>query len=237
MEKIIGINPVIEALQNKESNIEKIELYKGLKEEKVAKIKRMASERNIKIFYNNKKVDNSQGVVAIIGNYDYYIELGEFLEKVAPLKKSIVLILDEVQDPRNFGAIIRSAEVFGVHGIIIPERNSVRINETVVKTSTGAIEYVDIIKVTNVSDTITKLKKLDYWIYGAEGEGSNDYSKENFPEKVALILGSEGKGIRKKVKENCDILIKIPMYGKINSLNVSVAGGILLGKIAEIQNK
>jgi len=236
MEKIIGINPVIEALQNKESNIEKIEIYKGLKEEKVAKIKRMASERNIKIFYNNKKVDNSQGVVAIIGDYDYYIDLGEFLEKVAPLKKSIVLILDEVQDPRNFGAIIRSAEVFGVHGIIIPERNSVRINETVVKTSAGAIEYLNITKVTNISDTIIKLKKLDYWIYGADGDGSNDYSKEDFPQKVALILGSEGKGMRKKVKENCDILIKIPMYGKINSLNVSVAGGILLGKIAATQN-
>lgn len=237
MEKIIGINPVIEALQNKENNIEKIELYKNLKDEKILKIKKLASERNIKIFYNNKKVDNSQGVVAIIGNYDYYIDLGEFLEKVAPLKKSIVLILDEIQDPRNFGAIIRSAEVFGVHGIIIPERNSVRINETVVKTSTGAIEYVNIIQVTNISDTIERLKKLDYWIYGAEGEGSNDYSHEKFADKVALVLGSEGKGIRKKVKDNCDILIKIPMYGKINSLNVSVAGGILLAKISESQEK
>ncbi|MGF6906948.1 23S rRNA (guanosine(2251)-2'-O)-methyltransferase RlmB [Fusobacterium sp. PH5-44] len=237
MEKIIGINPVIEALQNKENNIEKIELYKNLKDEKIVKIKKLASERNIKIFYNNKKVDNSQGVVAIIGNYDYYIDLGEFLEKVAPLKKSIVLILDEVQDPRNFGAIIRSAEVFGVHGIIIPERNSVRINETVVKTSTGAIEYVNIIQVTNISSTIEKLKKLDYWIYGAEGEGSNDYSQEKFADKVALVLGSEGKGIRKKVKDNCDILVKIPMYGKINSLNVSVAGGILLAKISESQRK
>lgn len=237
MEKIIGINPVIEALQNKENNIEKIELYKNLKDEKILKIKKLASERNIKIFYNNKKVDNSQGVVAIIGNYDYYIDLGEFLEKVAPLKKSIVLILDEVQDPRNFGAIIRSAEVFGVHGIIIPERNSVRINETVVKTSTGAIEYVNIIQVTNVSDTIERLKKLDYWVYGAEGEGSNDYSQEKFADKVVLVLGSEGKGIRRKVKDNCDILIKIPMYGKINSLNVSVASGILLAKISESQGR
>ncbi len=94
------------------------------------------------------------------------------------MENSIVLVLDEIQDPRNFGALIRSAEVFGVKGIIIPERNAVRINETVVKTSTGAIEYVDIVKVTNISEALNKLKKLDYWVYGAEGEGSKDYSKD-----------------------------------------------------------
>ena len=159
--------------------------------------------------------------------------LARFLEKIAPMEKSIVLILDEIQDPRNFGALIRSAEVFGVKGIIIPERNAVRVNETVVKTSTGAIEHVDIVKVTNISEALLKLKKLDYWVYGAEGEGSKDYSKEKYPSRTALVLGSEGNGIRKKVKENCDVLIKIPMYGKINSLNVSVAGGIILSEIVK----
>ena len=149
------------------------------------------------------------------------------------MEKSIVLILDEIQDPRNFGALIRSAEVFGVKGIIIPERNAVRVNETVVKTSTGAIEHVDIVKVTNISEALLKLKKLDYWVYGAEGEGSKDYSKEKYPSRTALVLGSEGNGIRKKVKENCDVLIKIPMYGKISSLNVSVAGGIILSEIVK----
>ena len=106
-----------------------------------------------------------------------------------------------------------------------------RINETVVKTSTGAIEYVDIVKVTNLSDTINKLKKLDYWVYGAAGEATMNYNEESYPDKVALVLGNEGSGIRKKVREHCDKLIKIPMYGKINSLNVSVATGILLSRI------
>lgn len=110
----------------------------------------------------------------------------------------MVLILDEIQDPRNFGAIIRSAEVFKVDLIIIPERNSVRINETVVKTSTGAIEYVNISKVTNLSDTINKLKKLDYWVYGAAGEASINYNEEDYANKVILVLGNEGSGIRKK---------------------------------------
>ena len=233
MEKVIGINPVIELLQNKSNNIEKIEIFKGMREEKLGKLKALASARNIKLFQVGKKEENSQGVVAYLSDYDYYIELGEFLEKIARDEKSIVLILDGVQDPRNFGAIIRSAEIFGVKGIIIPERNSVKINETVIKTSTGAIEHVDIVKVTNISDAIEKLKKLDFWVYGAEGSGSKYYHEEKYPNKTALVLGSEGEGIRKKVKENCDILVKIPMHGKINSLNVSVAGGIILSEISK----
>lgn len=234
MEKIIGINPAVEVLQNKEKTIEKVELYKGARDEKINLIKKLASKRNIKIFYTDKKRENSQGVVVLVSEYDYYVDFGAFLEKMATKAKSLVLILDEVQDPRNFGAIIRSAEVFGVDGIIIPERNAVRINETVVKTSTGAIEHVDIVKVTNISEAMKRLKTLDYWVYGADGDkNSKDYSKENYPDKVALVLGSEGNGMRKRVKESCDILIKIPMHGKINSLNVSVAGGILLSEIAK----
>lgn len=230
MERIIGINPVTEALLNKENNIEKLELYKGLKEDTVKRIKELASKRNIKIFYTGKKIDNSQGVAIYISNHDYYVEQQDAFENLNTKEKSIVLILDEIQDPRNFGAIIRSAEVFNVDLIIIPERNSVRINETVVKTSTGAIEYVKITKVTNLSDTINKLKRIGFWVYGAAGEATIDYNLETYPNKIALVLGNEGTGIRKKVREHCDKLIKIPMYGKINSLNVSVATGILLSR-------
>ena len=231
MERIIGVNAVTEALLNKEKNIEKLELFNGLKGETVQKLKDLASKRNIKIFYIGKKIENSQGVAVYISNFEYYKEFDEVYENLARKDKSLILILDEIQDPRNFGAIIRSAEVFKVDLIIIPERNSVRINETVVKTSTGAIEYVDIVKVTNLSDTINKLKKLDYWVYGAAGEATMNYNEESYPDKVALVLGNEGSGIRKKVREHCDKLIKIPMYGKINSLNVSVATGILLSRI------
>lgn len=233
MEKIIGINPVMEVLENNEKNIEKIEIFQGLREDKINVIKRKAAKRNIKVQFIKKKVDNSQGVVAYVSSYDYYVEPGEFLEKIAPKNKGLILVLDGVQDPRNFGAIIRSAEIFGVLGIIIPERNSVHINETVVKTSTGAIEHVDIVKVKNISESLKDLKKLGYWVYGADGDGEKVYCDEKYPEKTAIVLGSEGFGIRKKVKENCDILIKIPMYGKINSLNVSVAGGILLSEAAK----
>ena len=231
MERIIGVNAVTEALLNKEKNIEKLELFNGLKGETVQKLKDLASKRNIKIFYTGKKIENSQGVAVYISNFEYYKEFDEVYENLARKDKSLILILDEIQDPRNFGAIIRSAEVFKVDLIIIPERNSVRINETVVKTSTGAIEYVDIVKVTNLSDTINKLKKLDYWVYGAAGEATMNYNEESYPDKAALVLGNEGSGIRKKVREHCDKLIKIPMYGKINSLNVSVATGILLSRI------
>lgn len=230
MERIIGINPVTEALLNKENNIEKLELYKGLRDETVRKIKELASKRNIKIFYTGKKIDNSQGVAVYISKHDYYIDSNDAFSMLAEKENAIVLILDEIQDPRNFGAIIRSAEVFKVDLIIIPERNSVRINETVVKTSTGAIEYVNITKVTNLSDTINKLKKLNFWVYGAAGEAKLNYNDEIYPEKIALVLGNEGNGIRKKVREHCDKLIKIPMFGKINSLNVSVASGILLSR-------
>lgn len=237
MEKVIGINAVMEVLQNPEKEIEKIEIFKGAKPERLVVIKKLASKRNIKLHPVAKREENSQGVVAFISEYDYYKQFGAFLEKIATEKKSIIMILDGVQDPRNFGAIIRSAEIFGVTGIIIPERNSVKINETVVKTSTGAIEHVDIVKVKNISETITQLKKLDFWVYGADGAGSKYYHEENYPAKTAIVMGSEGFGIRKKVKENCDILVKIPMHGKINSLNVSVAGGILLAEISKNINK
>lgn len=237
MQSIIGINPVIELLQNKEKEIEKIELFKGLKDEKIQLLKKLASERNIKIYFTDKKKENSQGVEAIVIDHDYYVEFGEFLEKLVISEKAIVLVLDGIQDPRNFGALIRSAEIFGVKGIIIPERNAVKINETVIKTSTGAIEYVDIVKVTNISDALERLKKLGFWIYGAEGDGNKYYYEEKYPNYTALVMGSEGFGIRKRVKDTCDVLVKIPMHGKINSLNVSVAGGIILSEISKSINR
>ena len=201
--------------------------------DKLNEIKKLASKANIKIKYSDKREENSQGIIAYIENYDYYMEFGEFQEKLVREEKSVVLILDGIQDPRNFGALIRSAEAFGISGIIIPDRRAVDINETVVKTSTGAIEHVPIIKVTNLSQTMERLKKLDFWIYGAEADGAKYYYEEKYPNKTALVLGSEGFGIKNKIKENCDILIKIPMKGKINSLNVSVAGGILLSEISK----
>ena len=232
MDKVIGINAVRELLES-EKNIEKIEVYKCLGKDKIKDILEQASKRNIKVFYVDKRQDNSQGIAALISEYDYYQELNEFLEKVLRKPKSIVIILDQIQDPRNFGAIIRSAECFGVDGIVIQDRNSVRISETVVKSSTGAIEHVDIVQVTNIADTIDTLKKYGYFIYGAEADGTSNYYEEKYPEKICLVLGSEGKGMRKKVKDHCDKILSIPLKGKINSLNVSVANGILLAEMAK----
>lgn len=232
MEKIIGINAVTEALKS-EKNIEKLEIYKGIRKETVKEILNLASRKNVKVFYTDKKTDNSQGVAALISEFDYYADLSDFLGRVLGKDKSVVVILDQIQDPRNFGAIIRSAECFGVDGIVIQDRNNVKVTETVVKSSTGAIEHVDIIQVTNISDTIDKFKKYGYTVYGAEADGDCYYYEESYPDKICLVLGSEGNGMRKKVREHCDKIVKIHLKGKINSLNVSVAGGIILSEMAK----
>ena len=232
MEKIIGINPVLEILRS-DKTVEKIEVYKGIKKDTIKEILNLASKRNIKIFYTDRRTENSQGVVALVSEFDYYVDLADFLGKILSKDKSIVVILDQIQDPRNFGAIIRSAECFGADGIVIQDRNNVKVTETVVKSSTGAIEHVDIVKVTNISDTIDRFKKYGYRVYGAEADGENFYYEEDYPDKVCLVLGSEGNGIRKKVKEHCDKVVKIHLKGHINSLNVSVAGGIILAEMAK----
>lgn len=232
MEKIIGINPTIEALKSNK-NIEKLEIFSGIKKEAIKDILKLASSKNIKIFYTNKRENNTQGVVAYITEYDYYVTAEELLEKELKKEKSILVILDQIQDPRNFGAIIRSCECFGVSGIIIQNRNNVKVTDTVVKASVGAIEYVDIAQVTNISDTIDKLKKYGYFVYSTQADGQYHYQQVEYPNKVAIVLGNEGNGIRKKVREHCDTSLKIHLNGKINSLNVSVACGILLAKISE----
>lgn len=232
MEKIIGMNPVLEVLRS-DRNVEKLEIYKGIRKDTIKEILTLASRRNIKVFYTDRRTENSQGIVALVSEFDYYVDFIEFLEKVLRKDKSIVVILDQIQDPRNFGAIIRSAECFGVDGIVIQDRNNVKVTETVVKSSTGAIEHVDIIKVTNIADTIDKFKKYGYTVYGAEANGEKYYYEEDYPNKVCLVLGSEGNGMRKKVREHCDKIVKIHLKGQINSLNVSVAGGIILSEIAK----
>lgn len=232
MEKIIGINPVIETLKS-DKNVEKIEVYKGIRKDTIKEILALASRRNIKVFYTDKRVDNSQGVIALVSEFDYYLDMTEFLEKILRKDKSIVVILDQIQDPRNFGAIIRSAECFGADGIVIQDRNNVKVTETVVKSSTGAIEHVDIVKVTNIADAIDKFKKYGYTAYGAEADGESFYYEERYPDKACLVLGSEGNGMRKKVREHCDKIVKIHLKGQINFLNVSVAGGIILSEMAK----
>lgn len=176
------------------------------------------------------KGGNHQGIVVEIEEYQYST-LDEIILSAKDKVQPLILILDGVSDPHNLGAIIRSADAFSVDGIIIKNRNQVPVNMTVSKVSTGAINYVKVAQVSNLSNAIEKLKENGYWVYSADGSGKDDYSKISYDGKVCLVMGSEGEGISNLVLRNSDFIIKIPMTGHVNSLNVSVATGIILSKI------
>jgi 23S rRNA (guanosine2251-2'-O)-methyltransferase len=164
---------------------------------------------------------------------DYtYSTLDEVLEKTNKKNKTpFLVILDGITDVHNFGAIIRSCECAGVDGIVIPERRSAQINETVAKTSAGALEYIPIIRVVNINTTIDGLKGKGFWIYGADMNGDKAYYDEKYDGSIALVIGGEGKGISRLTREKCDTIVEIPMYGRINSLNASCAATILIYEV------
>ena len=173
---------------------------------------------------------NHQGVVLEVKPFEYS-DLNSIITYSKKQARPLILILDEIEDPHNFGAIIRSADAFGVDGIIIKSHNQVLVTPVVAKVSTGAIEYMRIAQVSNLSNTLNKLKENGYWVYSADGSGKQNYQDIKYDGPVALVVGSEGRGISKLVLDNSDFIIKIPMTGHVNSLNVSVATGILLSRI------
>lgn len=173
---------------------------------------------------------NHQGVLAKVEPYKYS-SLEEILHLAKSKKNALILILDEISDPHNFGAIIRTCDAFSVDGIIIKSKNQVPVNMTVSKVATGADSFVKIAMVNNLNNAIKDLKIEGFWVYAADGSGKDDYSKLKYDGPIALVMGSEGFGISKLTLENCDFIIKIPMTGHVNSLNVSVATGILLARI------
>lgn len=202
-----------------------------------ARILELAKKSHIHINYVtsgelNKlaKGGNHQGIIVEVDEYQYST-LDEIILMAKDKPQPLILLLDGVNDPHNLGAIIRSADAFGVDGIIIKNRNQVPVNMTVSKVSTGAINYVKVAQVSNLSNAIEKLKENGYWIYAADGSGKDDYSKIKYDGKVCLVMGSEGEGISNLVLRNSDFIIKIPMSGHVNSLNVSVATGIILSRI------
>ena len=233
---ISGRNPVIEALKSQRT-IDCLYIKAGDKEGSIKKILSLAKEQKIII----KEVDKSkleelaegtqhQGVVAIVTDYKYY-ELEEVLEMVKQKgEKPFFIMLDEIEDPHNLGAIIRSAEGAGASGVIIPKRRAASVNATVEKTAAGAASYMPVIKVTNLVQTIEKLKKEGIWIYALDMDGEN-YDKVDLKGSVALVVGNEGKGISRLIKEKCDFTVKIPMKGQVGSLNASVAASILLYEV------
>ena len=227
---IYGKNMVLEALRNKDkikkvyltkNNLDLIEKYK----QKISKIQ-ISSIKELDMLASG----NHQGIVAEVEEYGY-VSLEEVIKKHKDDKNVSLAILDGLEDPHNLGAILRSADASGIDGIIIPKNRSVQLSSTVAKVSTGAIEYVDVIQVVNLVNTIKTLKENGYWIIGLELDGSVDYRKEDYTGKVAVIIGSEGRGISKLVKENCDYLVNIPMVGHVNSLNASVSASILFYEI------
>jgi 23S rRNA (guanosine2251-2'-O)-methyltransferase len=179
--------------------------------------------------------ENHQGVVAEIVEYEYKT-LNEVIKKCEN-KNSVFAMLDGLEDPHNLGAILRSADATGVDAIIIPKNRSVSLNSTVAKVSTGAIEHVDTVQVTNLVMALKELKKQGYWVIGLELDGSVDYRKQDYSGKIVVVIGSEGKGISRLVKEECDFCVNIPMYGHVNSLNASVSAAILFYEILRNRGK
>lgn len=239
MNLIIGRKPVLEALNSNEK-IDQVYILYGQQGAIINSIIVAAKKRGVKVnqiplkkFSIIAPNPNAQGVAAVKSFQKFYT-LEELIKDSIDKPFPLLLILDSIQDTHNVGAILRSAECSGVDGIIITKHNSAPINETVFKTSAGAVEHVKICLVNNLAQTLKELKEKGYWIIGSSLENSRKYTEVDYKIPIALIVGNEEKGIRKLTAENCDILVRIPMKGKIQSLNVSVAAGILL---FEIQRK
>ncbi|MBR3134079.1 MAG: 23S rRNA (guanosine(2251)-2'-O)-methyltransferase RlmB [Clostridia bacterium] len=242
-DQIEGRNSVLELLKSSR-DINKLYIQKGEKHGSILEIIALAKEKKVVISEIEKsKMDkisqtsNHQGVIAIVPPFDY-CEIDDIIyEAKSKNENPFILILDGIEDPHNLGSIIRTAECAGVHGIIIPKRRAAQVNSTVSKTSAGAVQYVKIARVNNINEAIKELKEKDVWIYGTDMNAKTAYNKENYNAGVGIVIGNEGSGISRLVKENCDILIKIPMEGKINSLNASVSAGIIMYEVANQRNK
>ncbi len=230
---IAGRNPVSEAVRSNRP-IDKILVASGEKSGAIVGILAKAREKQIPVKEVSKtKLDMisgnavHQGIIAFAAVKEYST-VEDILEYAQNKNEApFIIILDEVEDPHNLGAIIRTAECAGVHGIIIPKRRSASLSYTVGKASAGAVEYMRIARVTNIAKTIDELKEKNIWVYGADMNGT-DYNDCDFSGSCAIVIGNEGKGISRLVKEKCDVIVSLPMKGKINSLNASVAAGILM---------
>lgn len=236
MSLIIGRKPVLEAL-NSDEEVSQVFILFGQEGGIIDAIRVAAKKKGIKVnqvpFEKFRQITQSkiaQGVAASKSEQKYY-DLYEIISESKKSQYPLLLILDSIQDTHNVGAILRSADCSGVDGIIITKNNSAPINETVVKTSAGASEHVKITLINNLAQTIDELKQKGFWIIGSYLEGAKDYTKVDYKVPIAVIVGNEEKGIRKLTADKCDHLVRIPMKGKIQSLNVSVATGVLLFEI------
>ena len=232
--RIEGRNAVIELLKS-EREINKVLIAKGERQGSINEIISLCKERSI-VFQevDRAKLDDltetnhHQGVIAFASPIKY-VEVEDIL-KIAKERgeEPFIIIADEIEDPHNLGALIRTAEIAGCHGLIIPKRRSSQVTEVVTKVACGATEYLPIARVGNLNDTLEELKEAGVWIYGTDGSAKKLYYEEDLTGPIAIIIGSEGRGMNKLTMKNCDVLLKIPMKGHITSLNASVSGGIVI---------
>lgn len=233
-DQIEGRNSVLELLESGK-DVNKIFVTRGEKHGSINKILGIAKERKIIVVEKDKKQmdemaqeENYQGVIAIVPPFEY-VEISDILEVAKERNEDpFVIVLDGIEDPHNLGSIIRTAETAGVHGVIIPKRRAVSVNSTVNKASAGAVEHMKIARVTNISDAIEELKQAGLWVCGTAVDTNKYYYNQDLTGPLAIVIGNEGKGIGEKVKKNCDFLVKIPMKGKVQSLNASVSTGIVV---------
>ena len=234
---VVGRNPVLELLKS-DKQIDKLYVLKGDLQGSITKILGIANDKKIIVQLVDKhKLDSMsdgnahQGVAALVTGYEYS-SIDEILEKAnSNNEKPFIVILDGIEDTHNLGAIVRTAECAGVHGIIIPKRRAAMVNQTVYKSSAGAVEHMHIANVNNISNAIDELKEKGLWIYGADMDGADYHFNTSITGAIALVIGSEGKGLSRLVKEKCDVLVKIPLKGKISSLNASTAASILIYEV------
>lgn len=233
---VYGRNAVLELLKSNR-DINKIFVERGEKHGSIKEIIAKAKEAGVIIAEVEKAKlermtsENHQGVIAMVPPFDY-CDIEDILDLAKEKGENpFVVILDGIEDPHNLGAIIRTAETAGVHGIIIPKRRSASVNSTVSKVSAGAVTYMKVARVNNLKDAIRHLKEEGLWVIGTDGEAKEFYNQLDLTGPIALVIGSEGFGMSRLVKENCDGLVKIPMKGKITSLNASVAAGIMMYEV------
>jgi 23S rRNA (guanosine2251-2'-O)-methyltransferase len=235
-EWIIGKNPVQEAIRSGRS-INKVMVSDQLQYQAYKKLEQLAKEQGLLVQkVPKKKIDqlvdgNHQGVIASVAAYEYSDMDDLFAKAKEKGEPPFFIICDEIEDPHNLGSILRTADASGAHGVIIPKRRSVALTATVAKTSTGAIEYIPVARVTNLARTIEELKERFVWVVGTDADGTEDYRQLDGKMPIALVIGSEGRGMSRLTKEKCDWTVSLPMAGKVTSLNASVAASLLMYEV------
>lgn len=232
---VAGVAPVLEVLRSGSRRVERVVVAEGAREHRIAEIIELAREKGI-VFRREPREQiaklvepgtNHQGVAAVVSAAEY-ADADELLARIAAGDRALALVLDGVEDPRNLGALLRTAECAGVEAVFIPEHRAAGLTETVVKTSAGATEHVAVAKSRNINRLIEELKSNNIWVVGTDGDATADYTDWDWTRSTALVMGSEGRGLHRLVAENCDALVRIPLAGRIESLNVAVAAGVVL---------